>query len=95
LGRFLVLALFAFAGVSSSSAQSVPSAIYTDPPADKDHPARMTVLHIPTRGVLMNGLCIHLQAWAHIPRLSSAMDSQAMKKIWTLPRLFAGQDGML
>lgn len=54
--RFLIPVLFAFASVSSSSAQSVPAAIYTDPPADKDHPARMTVLHIPTHGVLINGL---------------------------------------
>lgn len=54
--RFLTPVLFAFASVSSSSAQSVPAAIYTDPPADKDHPARMTVLHIPTHGVLINGL---------------------------------------
>jgi pimeloyl-ACP methyl ester carboxylesterase len=56
LRRFLIPVLFAFASVSSSSAQSVPSAIYTDPPADKDHPARMTVLHIPTHGLLINGL---------------------------------------
>lgn len=54
--RFLIPVLFAFASVSSSSAQSVPAAIYTDPPADKDHPARMTVLHIPTHGVVINGL---------------------------------------
>jgi pimeloyl-ACP methyl ester carboxylesterase len=56
LRRFLVPVLFTFAGVSFSSAQSVPTAIYTDPPADKDHPARMTVLHIPTHGLLINGL---------------------------------------
>jgi pimeloyl-ACP methyl ester carboxylesterase len=37
-------------------AQSVPTAIFTDPPADAAHPARMTVLHIPTHGVLVNGL---------------------------------------
>jgi uncharacterized protein len=45
-----------FAVTTSSSAQSVPAAIFTDPPTDKDHPARMTVLHIPTHGVLINGL---------------------------------------
>lgn len=54
--RLLIAVLFAFASATSSSAQSVPSAIYTDPPADKGHPARMTVLHIPTHGVLINGL---------------------------------------
>jgi pimeloyl-ACP methyl ester carboxylesterase len=36
--------------------QSVPSAIYTDPPADPSHPAAMDVLHIPTHGLLINGL---------------------------------------
>lgn len=39
-----------------ASAQSVPPAIYTDPPADAAHPAKMTVLHIPSHGVLINGL---------------------------------------
>jgi uncharacterized protein len=37
-------------------AQSVPTPIYTDPPADAAHPAAMTVLHIPTHGMLINGL---------------------------------------
>jgi pimeloyl-ACP methyl ester carboxylesterase len=37
-------------------AQSVPAAIYTDPPLDAAHPASMAVLHIPTHGVLINGL---------------------------------------
>ena len=37
-------------------AQSVPPAIFTDPPADARHPAKMTVLHIPTHGVQINGL---------------------------------------
>jgi len=36
--------------------QNVPSAIFTDPPADPAHPASMTVLHIPSHGVLINGL---------------------------------------
>ena len=33
-----------------------PAAIYTDPPADKAHPARMEVLHIPSGGVQINGV---------------------------------------
>ena len=33
-----------------------PAAIYTDPPADKAHPARSEVLHIPSGGVEINGL---------------------------------------
>jgi pimeloyl-ACP methyl ester carboxylesterase len=37
-------------------AQSIPAAIFTDPPRDAAHPAAMTVLHIPTHGVLINGL---------------------------------------
>ncbi|MGO9438405.1 MAG: alpha/beta hydrolase family protein [Terracidiphilus sp.] len=43
------------AGVATS-AQSIPSAIYTDPAGDPAHPAGMTVLHIPSHGVLINGL---------------------------------------
>jgi pimeloyl-ACP methyl ester carboxylesterase len=37
-------------------AQQVPAAIYTDPPRDTAHPARVEVLHIPTGGVKINGL---------------------------------------
>jgi uncharacterized protein len=37
-------------------AQAVPAPIFTDPPADAAHPAAMTVLHIPSHGVLINGL---------------------------------------
>lgn len=54
--RSLVGVLIAVAAARSVSAQSVPPAIFTDPPADKDHPARMTVLHIPSHGVLINGV---------------------------------------
>jgi pimeloyl-ACP methyl ester carboxylesterase len=39
-----------------TSAQSVPPAIFTDPSADAAHPAKMTVLHIPTHGVQVNGI---------------------------------------
>ena len=46
---FLVAALGAFG-------QQVPASIFTDPPADQAHPAKMTVLHIPSHGVLINGL---------------------------------------
>jgi pimeloyl-ACP methyl ester carboxylesterase len=42
--------------VSAEIAPSMPAAIYTDPPADAVHPAAMTVLHIPTHGLLINGL---------------------------------------
>jgi uncharacterized protein len=36
--------------------RSPPAAIYTDPPLDAAHPASMAVLHIPSHGVLINGL---------------------------------------
>jgi pimeloyl-ACP methyl ester carboxylesterase len=40
----------------TAAGQSVPAAIYTDPPRDPAHPASMTVLHIPTHGVEINGV---------------------------------------
>ncbi|GEN98509.1 hypothetical protein NSE01_03420 [Novosphingobium sediminis] len=39
-----------------SAAPAIPPAIYTDPPADAAHPARMEVLHIPSGGVEINGV---------------------------------------
>jgi uncharacterized protein len=50
---FIVLILGSAGAVP---AQSVPPAIFTDPPADHAHPAAMTVLHIPSHGLLINGL---------------------------------------
>jgi uncharacterized protein len=44
---------------SRTFAQSVPPAIYTDPPADAAHPAHMTVLKIPSHGVQINGIIYH------------------------------------
>jgi pimeloyl-ACP methyl ester carboxylesterase len=38
------------------AAQDIPRAIYTDPPHDAKHPARMEVLHIPSGGVAINGV---------------------------------------
>lgn len=55
--RSTVFCLLVF--ISSASgvlAQSVPPPIFTDPPADRAHPAAMTVLHIPSHGLLINGL---------------------------------------
>jgi pimeloyl-ACP methyl ester carboxylesterase len=43
----------------SAFGQQVPASIFTDPPVDKAHPAKMTVLHIPSHGVLINGLVYH------------------------------------
>jgi uncharacterized protein len=52
----LALATFLIASANCAMAQSVPPAIYTDPPADPAHPAKMTVLHIPSHGISINGL---------------------------------------
>jgi pimeloyl-ACP methyl ester carboxylesterase len=43
---------------STLGAQSAPKALYTDPPHDARHPARMEVLHIPTGGVRINGVAL-------------------------------------
>jgi len=51
----LILALL-LASSCTVFSQSVPASIYTDPPADSAHPAGMKVLHIPTHGLLINGL---------------------------------------
>ncbi|MGD0892633.1 MAG: alpha/beta fold hydrolase [Terracidiphilus sp.] len=53
--RALFLAGIVFSA-ATAVAQSVPAAIFTDPPADAAHPAGMTVLHIPSHGVLINGV---------------------------------------
>jgi pimeloyl-ACP methyl ester carboxylesterase len=39
-----------------ANAESIPAAIFTDPPADHAHPAAMTVIHVPSHGVSINGL---------------------------------------
>jgi uncharacterized protein len=57
LVRFPTLFVLALCAASSAArAQQVPAAIFTDPPVDAAHPATMTVLHIPSHGVLINGL---------------------------------------
>lgn len=42
--------------VASAATAQVPRAVYTDPPRDSAHPARMEVLHIPSGGVKINGV---------------------------------------
>ena len=55
--RRIVVILFAFFAMPVVAVdQSVPAAIYTDPPADAAHPAKMTVLHIPSHGLSINGV---------------------------------------
>jgi len=54
--RGIMLAVL-LAGIAPAlRTQSVPAAVYTDPPADAAHPARMEVLHIPSHGVSINGV---------------------------------------
>ena len=42
--------------LSPAFADSLPRAVYVDPPQDAHNPARMEVLHIPSGGVEINGL---------------------------------------
>ncbi|MBS0332414.1 MAG: alpha/beta fold hydrolase [Proteobacteria bacterium] len=50
-------ASFILAGAcAAASAPSIPAAVFADPPADKAHPPRMEVLHIPSGGVEINGV---------------------------------------
>jgi uncharacterized protein len=41
---------------NTSCEQSVPSAIYKDPPANPAHPAKLSSLRIPTHGLEINGI---------------------------------------
>jgi pimeloyl-ACP methyl ester carboxylesterase len=50
--RILLLALL----IAVPAAAKPPAAIFTDPPHDTKHPARMEVLHIPSGGVAINGV---------------------------------------
>jgi uncharacterized protein len=52
---FIILAA-PFSVPPTARAQSVPTAIFADPPSDRAHPAKMTVLHIPSHGVPINGI---------------------------------------
>ncbi|HTM15278.1 MAG TPA: alpha/beta hydrolase [Terracidiphilus sp.] len=54
LGIFFAVMVVAISPALRS--QGVPKAIYTDPPADRAHPARMEVLHIPSHGLSINGV---------------------------------------
>lgn len=54
LALFILIALCSVP--TAGLAQTVPAAIFTDPAVDAAHPARMTVLHIPSHGLLINGV---------------------------------------
>ncbi len=51
----IVVLLLAHAGASAHAGE-VPAAVYRDPPRDREHPASMAVLHVPSGGVEINGL---------------------------------------
>jgi pimeloyl-ACP methyl ester carboxylesterase len=51
-----LVAICALTIAAPLGAQQIPKAIYTDPPRDSVHPARMEVLHIPSGGVKINGV---------------------------------------
>jgi pimeloyl-ACP methyl ester carboxylesterase len=48
--------LIAAGAANAKAIELPPAAIFTDPPADSAHPARMEVLHIPSGGVAINGI---------------------------------------
>ena len=50
------LLILTLAAVPAAAQSNVPRAVYTDPPRDSAHPARMDVLHIPSGGVNINGV---------------------------------------
>ncbi|WP_411342272.1 alpha/beta fold hydrolase [Sphingopyxis sp. J-6] len=52
----IAAALLALPLPSLAQAPGLPAAIYSDPPADKAHPAAMEVVHIPSGGVEINGV---------------------------------------
>ncbi|MDB5498946.1 MAG: alpha/beta hydrolase [Phenylobacterium sp.] len=56
--RAILLAAILALGASPALAQpaNIPAAVYTDPAPDAAHPPRMEVLHIPSGGVLINGV---------------------------------------
>ena len=51
-----IVVLCLLAGAATAAWPQVPAAVSTDPPADAAHPAKMTVLHIPSHGSLINGV---------------------------------------
>jgi len=46
----------AVTSIAASAVESIPKAVTTDPPPDAKFPARLEVLHVPSGGVLINGV---------------------------------------
>jgi pimeloyl-ACP methyl ester carboxylesterase len=51
-----IYSILAVLCAASAYGQVIPPAVFTDPPADAAHPAQMTVLHIPSHDVQINGI---------------------------------------
>src|SRR3954469_15391004 len=93
--RWLLGAALAAAMLASAASAAPPAAIFTDPPADAAHPARMEVLHISTGGLAVNGIAyVAAGAGAHptvvlfhgLPGNEKNLDlAQAMRRAgWTV-----------
>lgn len=54
--RLLIVTAAVAIASSSLAAQQLPRPVFTDPPRDSAHPARMEVLHIPSGAVKINGV---------------------------------------
>ena len=92
--RILYFTVLALACSAAVSGQTVPSAIYTDPPADAKHPAAMTALHIPSHGLLINGVCILRRERDRTRQSLSATACQEMRRISILRKRFVVPAGM-
>jgi pimeloyl-ACP methyl ester carboxylesterase len=96
--RWVLAAGLAMTLAAGAANAAPPAAIFTDPPADAAHPARMEVLHIPTGGVQVNGVAyVAAGAGAHptvllfhgLPGNEKNLDlAQAMRRAgWTVVTL--------
>lgn len=77
--------------IAQNISPGLPAAIYTDPPANRAHPAAMEVVHIPSGGVEINGVVYVAEgAGPHptvgLPGLEKNLDlAQAMRRAgWTV-----------
>lgn len=91
----LVLAAAPLPVAPETASPDIPAAIYTDPPANKAHPAAMEVVHIPSGGVEINSVVYIAEgAGPHptvvlchgLPGLEKNLDlAQAMRRAgWTV-----------
>lgn len=91
---FALFAILATLNATAASAQSVPPAIFTDPPADAAHPAKMTVLHIPTHGLQINGIVYQPSGAGLHPTLVICHGLPGNEKISISRKLSAARVGM-